>query len=244
VWLSVQLSLIGGAAFAKAGARGGAMTSLQSRRVALPTGVAAVGFGWHTGYVDNLVVQEAVANSSPPAGSFLFEVLTGAVYTPVDGWAGLVLNMSNAEADVAVKQLARFVAANNSRTHNLTVIDAATGTSMLPPGAASIDAASCEQDYMGFCYSEAFPPVTLAKGAVYFIVSSEDSKGDGTLELSDPCRGTTHANRDGETIMSYTGPGSGEITGRVSQGSNGSWTTVTGLDGIDTSFGPVNFVVA
>lgn len=244
VWLTVRLSLVGDRAVAQAGLRGASLTAVQAEGVAMLSGVAAVGFGWHTGYVDNLTVEEAVRDTAPPAGSFLFEVLAGQMYASVDGWAGMVLNMSQAEQNVSVVRLGRFIAPGNTREHNLTIFDATSGANLLPGALASVDAGSCSQDYMGFCYSAAFPAVTLEKGGVYYVVAGESADGDATVAMTNPCRGTTHANRDGTTLMTYAGPGMGEVTGRVSQSQDGSWQVVSGLDGMDTSYGPVNFVMA
>ena len=66
--------------------------------------------------------------------------------------------------------------------------------------------------------------------------------------MRDAARMTTHAHRDGTTIMSYQGPGVLDVVGRVTKpattnqavGPPPTWDVTPELD---TSFGPVNIVL-
>jgi len=248
-WVVLSLDASGGAAAASAALPGSATAWTASTQgpLSLHGGAWGFGSGWHEAWFDDLALTAAAGAGPSTAGSFLHSLLPGTTTARVDGWAGMAVRLSASGADVAVTSLGRFRPSGSSRRHNLTVIDAATGLAMLPhPVEVDLGLSGPPADALGFVHAELSPALTLRAGGTYFFVSSEEGAGDVTLEMTDPCAGTTHSNRDGSTLMRYSGAGGGaQVTGRVSgDGSAGGWTLVDGLDGVDTSFGPVNFAVA
>jgi hypothetical protein len=225
-------------------------------------GVAGLGSGWNTVYFDNVTLTAAPTHTRHTS-SFLYDLLPGErALTNLTGWAGMALDLSSAPAcrpspyltmqNLTVAALGRFRSAGNAGSHKMDIVRASDGTSVLPGGpvVVGMDAASCpSSDLLGMCYSAPIaPPALLTVGDVYYIVSLETAGGDAVREMTSPAKGTTHANgkRDGTTLMSYRGPTSGCIAGRVT-GTGGagsppsSWTVIPDLD---TSFGPVNFLLS
>ena len=139
---------------------------------------------------------------------------------------------------LTVRGLGRFRARGNSLTHALDVVDAATNASVLAGGPASVDFATCVTDSLGFCYGAA--SATLAAGRVYFVLSQEASGGDAFVSMYDAAAATTHAHRDGTTMMSYAGPGKGVVTGRVS---GPRFDALVADSNIECMNGPVNLLI-
>ena len=121
------------------------------------------------------------------------------------------------------------------------------------PDRTCVDMTNCTTDVLGFCYGGELERVfTFGSGGVYYIVSSEDDT-DSLIELTQSATGTDMGHRDGDTLMTYeipTGRGaaptaaaSAIVTGRVSAGKDLAWNVQDDSADIDTSFGPLNFVM-
>jgi len=181
-----------------------------------------------------------------PKGSFVLDCLVGQETTNAfEGWAGFVLDLTGVAVNVRLKQLGRFKVPGNDAVHQLNVVavtDDGNFEFLYPQTAEySVDMKECESDLMGFCYTKEFDDaVELAVGKTYFVVSSEVAGGDRFVNMTDPATGTNRSHRDGLTYMSYLAPDRGQITGRVLLG-KAMVPQIT--QEIDTSYGPLNFVV-
>ena len=204
----------------------------QPAPVTLGSGTSGVGSSWANVVFDNLTLT---ANAESTPGSFLFDCLPGQELVNLTGWAGMAVE---AKATVAITRLGRYKTLGNRKTHAMGIFRASDHAAMLPSGSRPAVGMSCEADLLGFCWTAPFAPVNLVPGETYYIVAEETTDGDLATEMADAARMTTHAHRDGSTIMSYNN-GVVEVTGRVAK-VDGSWMVTPELD---TSFGPVNFVV-
>lgn len=255
-WHRLSLSFGGGAVAASIDGR----VVMDGAATAMSAGVAAIGTMWNPGSFRNLSITPHPAHPVEP-NSWLFDVLpSSTLRNDLTGWAGLVLNLtgypSSAEV-LRIAKLGRFKSANNSATHQLAVADAADGSWVVPPSAgASVDMASCVTDALGFCYSAALAaPVTLAAGRAYFIVSSERAGGDSFVQMNKSATGADYGSyRSGDTFMSYrlpTGAGASPLAAGnplvpakvLRVGDAGEWVITSGFPEVDTSYGPVNFVL-
>lgn len=169
------------------------------------------------------------------------------------GWAGMILDLSQNNRSVYIVRLGRYRVPGNNQTHSMQIWDEQKGAFMLTGAAVaqatvSLSAAECSPDALGFCYSEPLStPVTLEAGKRYYVVSEEHSGAgaDAYAEMSDSATSTNFNVRDGRTYMSYQRPCCGVVSGRVRRAPQAtSWTKseAPGHD-LDTSFGPVNFVI-
>lgn len=213
--------------------------------------VSAGGFGFGSGY--HAAAFDAVSLAPSPghadaaaAGSWLFDVLPGeALVSNFTGWAGFVLDLNAPDSsDVVVASLGRFRVRNNSRTHELDVLDAATGASVLPGARPVINFGTCASDALGFC-AASIPsgPARLSAGARYYVVSREEAGGDAFIAITDAAAATTHAHRDGTTLMSYAGPGRGVVAGKVSRADGAAGVGAAGFTeegDIECMYGPLN----
>ncbi len=212
-----------------------------SVQVTLGSGVAGFGSSWVNAVFDDIALTRR-SGAAMPLGSFLFDCLPGQKVINFTGWAGMVVE---AKVPVTIVQLGRYKTRGNSQIHAMQVFRESDGVSMLAQTNVSVDMA-CDGDVLGMCYTSAFVPlVRLVAGERYFIVSAENERsGDMVTEMGDSARMTTHAHRDGSTIMSYLGPGVLDVVGRVTKteaiGDQASWQVTPELD---TSFGPVNAVL-
>lgn len=212
-----------------------------SVQVTLGSGVAGFGSSWVNAVFDDIALTRR-SGAAMPLGSFLFDCLPGQKVINFTGWAGMVVE---AKVPVTIVQLGRYKTRGNSQIHAMQVFRESDGVSMLAQTNVSVDMA-CDGDVLGMCYTSAFVPlVRLVAGERYFIVSAENEhSGDMVTEMGDSARMTTHAHRDGSTIMSYLGPGVLDVVGRVTKteaiGDQASWQVTPELD---TSFGPVNAVL-
>jgi hypothetical protein len=59
--------------------------------------------------------------------------------------------------------------------------------------------------------------------------------------MTDAAAATTHAHRDGTTLMSYAGPLRGVVAGKVSRADGGAWVEE---GDIECMYGPVNMFLA
>ena len=214
--------------------------------MALSAGGYGLGTGWHRAYFD-AVSLAASAGHAPHPQSWLYDILPGeALRSNFTGWMGFVLDLrAPAVAGLSVAGLGRFRARGNSGVHALNIIDAATQASVLPGGqAVSVDLSltGCPAtDVLGFCYALLPSPVTLAAGGRYYVVAWEQAGGDAAIAMSDAAAASTHAHRDGTTLMSYAGPGRGVVGGKVSQSSGGgAWVEEGDLE---CAYGPTNLLV-
>ena len=204
------------------------------------TGAAALTSGWHRAHFDALQLAAAAAAPRAPQ-SWLYDVLPGeAARANLTGDAGFVLDLRTAAAPLVVAALGRFRARGNARAHELDLIDAATGASLLA-ARARLDLADCATDLLGFCYAALQAPATLQPGRVYLVVSSEEAGGDAFLAMDDAAAATTHVHRDGTTLMSYRGPGAGAVAGRAWREGAGPWQRD---ELVETMFGPLNLLLA
>jgi hypothetical protein len=194
---------------------GGRVAAVSGLRSA--SGAYGLGTFWHSASFDD-VALDCTAGRGFTAGSFLFDVLPGErLVANFSGWAGFALDLrAPGAAPLSVAALGRFRSRGNAAAHRLDVVDAATRESVLGGAAAAVDFASCVADAIGFCYGRVSPPATLSPGRVYFVVSEERAGGDAFVSMFDAAAATTHAHRDGTTMMSYAGPGRGVVTGKVS----------------------------
>lgn len=237
-------------------------TVAKGLSVVQPAGVAGFGTAWNIGHFKNLSVA-ANPKHKQQEHSFIFDVLPSIVtWNNYTGWAGFILdlskdNLGNSFPTVKVSQLGRFKSVNNSRVHSLAIFRRDDGTQM---GATlSVDMVACVTDMLGFCYSSFDEPVTLAHDDIYYIVSSEEDGGDSFVEMTKSATGADYSTyRDGDTLMTYrlpTGAGSapmaagrslvvGKVLGETTEPGRPQWTEHTSGPDMDTSFGPVNMVLA
>ena len=190
----------------------------------------------------------ARTHTAPPR---LFDILPGesSPNSTFSGFAGFVLDLTApGSSPLTLTRLGRFRVRGNSRAHRMDVVSASTGASVLPSGAplpsVDLSPSGCPaSDTLGFCYSEALAaPVTLHPGQVYYIVCEEAAGGDAFLAMHDAAAATTHAHRDGTTLMGYAGPGLGVVNGRVyREGGGGGWVVEPF---IELMYGPLNFLFA
>jgi hypothetical protein len=205
--------------------------------------VAAGGFGFGSGFhaaaFDAVRLGAAAGHADRAASSWLYDALPGeALSSNFTGWAGFVLDLrAPGTAGVPVAALGRFRARGNARAHALDVIDAATGASVLS-APATVDFATCATDVLGFCAAAVAPPVVLAAGGRYYVVSREEAGGDAFVAMADAAAATSHAHRDGTTLLSYAGPGTGAVAGKVSRADGAAAWTEEG--DIECMYGPLN----
>ena len=163
----------------------------------------------------------------------------------------MILDNSQNNRSVQLSRFGRYRVPGNNQTHSMQVWDELAGAFMLTgadiaKAAVSLSPAKCSPDALGFCYSNPLPsPLTLEAGKRYYIVSEEHGGGDAYAEMTDSATSTNFAVRDGRTYMSYQRPCCGVVSGRVRrapQATNWTKSEAAGHD-LDTSFGPVNFVV-
>ena len=225
---------------------GAPLAAVGAGRLRLAAGTYGIASGWHRAYFDSVALAASQGRAPHPA-SWLFDVLPGeALNATFSGWAGFVLDLrAPAAAPLRISGLGRFRARGNGGAHALNVFDAATGASVLPGGAVTVDLspAGCPAtDVLGFCYAALPAPVALAQGGRYYVVSAEAAGGDAFVAMADAAAATTHAHRDGTTLMSYAGPGKGAVAGKVSQASGGgAWVEEGDLE---CAFGPLNLLMA
>ena len=202
-------------------------------------GTYGLGTLWHTASFDDVLLN-TTSGRAAAAGSWLYDILPGEqLQSNFSGWTGFVLDLrAPGSVSLTVRGLGRFRARGNSLTHALDVVDAATNASVLAGGPASVDFATCVTDSLGFCYGAA--SATLAAGRVYFVLSQEASGGDAFVSMYDAAAATTHAHRDGTTMMSYAGPGKGVVTGRVS---GPRFDALVADSNIECMNGPVNLLI-
>ena len=168
------------------------------------------------------------------------------------GWAGFILDNSQNHRSVQLLRFGRYRVPGNNQSHSMNVWDEQasrfmlTGATAIAKAVVPLSTAVCSPDALGFCYSEPLPtPLTLEPGKRYYIVSEEHTGGDTYAEMTDSATSTNFVVRDGRTYMSYQRPCCGVVSGRVRRAPRAtSWakSEVAGHD-LDTSFGPVNFVV-
>ena len=207
----------------------------------LGSGVAGFGSSWVNAVFDDVLLSEQ-QNAPSTSGSFLFDCLAGQKAINLTGWAGIAVE---AKAPVSITRIGRYKTRGNSRAHPVQVFRRSDAAAMLPADTNATVDMSCEGDLLGMCYTALFAPLRLVPGEVYYIVAEESQSGDMVTEMGDSARETTHAHRDGSTIMSYQGPGLVEVIGRVSGPDGPAWLDhATVAPELDTSFGPMNFVLA
>ena len=214
---------------------------------ALSSAAGGFGFGsrWHTAAFDAVRLDAAAGHEFIVQWSWLTDLLPGEVLTTnFSGWAGFVLDMrAPGTANITLLALGRFLARGNSLAHALDVLDAATGQSLLAQPIV-VNMSACltgSSDLLGFCYAatpEASRP-QLDAGRRYYIVSREEAGGDAFIAMTDAAAATTHAHRDGTTLLSYNGPGFGVVGGKVKKEDGGTWVEEGDLE---CMYGPLNFL--
>jgi hypothetical protein len=205
------------------------------------SGSYGLGTGWHVAYFDDIFFNTSISTPFLADSSFLFDILPGeAVVNNITGWAGFELDLTNPSSQTfTINALGRFRVRGNSATHSLDVIDASSLKSILTGGPTTIDFSNCQTDANGFCYGS-ISPVSCISGKKYFFISTEVAGEDSFLSMYDAAAATTHAHRDGTTMMSYRGPGFGVVTGKVF---GISYDTLISDGNIETMNGPLNFLI-
>ena len=238
-WQTIELQFAGYELTARIS--GTALTDAPAQ-VTLGSGVAGFGSSWVNAAFDDVSLSRHTGAAMPPVGSFLFDCLPGQKVVNFTGWAGMVIET---KAPATVVQLGRYKTLGNSQVHAMQIFRASDGVAMLTRATnASVDM-TCGGDILGMCYTSLFAPVRLATGERYYIVAAENEHtGDMVTEMSDSARTTTHAHRDGSTIMSYRGPGVLDVVGRVTQAAGEAPSVWQVVPELDTSFGPLNVVLA
>jgi hypothetical protein len=113
--------------------------------------------------------------TTPPASTTFVTgyALSGpAVRNDFTGWVGMKLTVG--AAPLSVTTLGRICVANNSQTHTVKFVSAATGSDVAG-ASASVNMAGCTAGQ--FVY-QAISPVSLAAGASYYLASQETQGGD------------------------------------------------------------------
>lgn len=244
-WQTIELQFSGYEVTAWIG--GKKLSGAGPAQVTLGSGVAGFGSSWVNAIFDDIALTRQ-SGAAMPSGSFLFDCLPGQRLINVTGWAGMVVE---AKVPVTIAQLGRYKTRGNSQMHAMQVFRASDGVPMLAKSSNALVDMACDGDVLGMCYTPTIvPPVRLAADERYYIVAAENAhSGDMVTEMGDSARMTTHAHRDGSTIMSYLGPGVLDVVGRVTKTEvlnegieeQSSWQVTPELD---TSFGPVNAVLA
>jgi len=236
-WHTLALSFADDAA--EAAVDGAVVARVAPGALRASAGGWGFGSGFHAAAFDAVRLDAAAGHASRAATSWLYDVLPGeALRANFSGWAGFVLDLrAPGSAPVALAALGRFKARGNARAHALDVIDAASGASVLP-APATVDFAACATDALGFC-AAAVPGGArqLAAGGRYYVVAREEAGGDAFVAMSDAAAATTHAHRDGTTLMSYAGPGRGAVAGKVSKADGAEWVEE---GDVECMFGPLN----
>lgn len=226
----------------------------------LISGVVSLGTSWNPAFFDGLSIATAPNHRQPPTTSFLFDVLPGRTLATVNGWAGMILNLTQyppTAPPLAAVALGRFRAPGNAQQHQLAIARASDGAWVIPPSSGLVvDLASCTTDALGFCYSQSLPKaVSLPTNDSYYIVSSESFSGDSLIEMIFPATGADYGSyRSGDTLMTYGQPSGGGaapmaalpslVSGKVIRNVTAEWQTQTEGSNTDTAFGPVNLLLA
>jgi hypothetical protein len=207
------------------------------------SGSYGLGTLWHVAYFDDLFFNTSSETPFLGESSFLFDILPGeSTVNNVTGWAGFELDLSGPPStSFSVSALGRFKVRGNKASHTLDIVDASSLKSILSGGPAAVDFSTCSTDANGFCYGALSTPATLSSGRKYYFISSESAGDDAFLSMYDAAAATTHAHRDGTTMMSYAGPGFGAVTGRV-YGTD--YPSLSSDGNIELMNGPLNFLFA
>jgi len=205
------------------------------------SGGYGLGTLWHVAYFDDIFFNTTLPYLG--GSSFLFDILPGeAIVNNVTGWGGFELDLTGpSSTSFSVSALGRFKVRGNSASHTLDLIDASSLKSILSGALPTVDFSSCITDATGFCYGALSSPATLTAGKKYFFVSSETKGSDAFLSMYDAAAATTHAHRDGTTMMSYSGPRFGVVTGKVF---GQDYSSLQSDGSIETMNGPINFLFA
>eukprot|EP01084_Bolivina_argentea_P015131 28298_1 len=218
--------------------------------IQLLTGVSGIGNRYYNiAYYDNITLQLNNKHLITPNGSYILDCLVGNstyIMNSFDGYVGFILSMKNASKSLIIKQLGRFKVGNkeNNNVHEMNIIHVLGNNKyeFLLDNSYSVDMKNCVTDLNGFCYSKTINDIIELKiDEIYYIVSKEIKGQDYFVNMTDPATGTTMSHRDGNTYMSYLAPNKGTIIGRVLFDDNKQTANI--VQEIDTSYGPVNFVV-
>eukprot|EP01084_Bolivina_argentea_P015132 28299_1 len=214
------------------------------------TGVSGIGSAhFNIAYYDNITLQLNNKHLITPNGSYILDCLVGNstyIMNSFDGYVGFILSMKNASKSLIIKQLGRFKVTNkyNNYHHEMNVIHVLENNKykFLLDISYSIDMKNCVTDLNGFCYTQTIiNPIQLEVDEIYYIVSKESKGRDYFVNMTDPATGSTMNHRNGNTYMSYLAPNKGKIIGRVLFHENTQTASI--IEEIDTSYGPVNFVL-
>ncbi|MDP3849052.1 MAG: hypothetical protein Q8Q59_01005 [Luteolibacter sp.] len=108
----------------------------------------------------------------PASSQFANTPNLGTIRNNHDGWLGMKFTIG--ASPIVIHELARWVVAGNTQSHNVKLVDAATNLD-LPGGTVSITTAG---EPVGFKHVPLPTPITLAAGASYFLLSRETYLGD------------------------------------------------------------------
>jgi len=256
-WLALKLSFSGAEVTASVGG-----TPLANATTLLPAGVAGFGSAWNVANFANVTIAPHPLHPVMP-GSFVFDVLPSEVLlTNYSGHAGMIVDLTNGRVPPSFKPLAltrlgRFKSAGNKLAHTLGVLDATDLAAQQWVGEnATVDLATCVTDALGFCYSAPLAtPIEMVVGKRYLVVSSETT-GEALVAMGKSATGADYSTyRDGDTLMTYKLPafygrnpgkpdrGKSFVSGKVMLDAAGTWIEQTTGPDLDTSYGPLNFVL-
>ena len=124
----------------------------------------------------NAVVSGAFFGGGGGGGgisNFVINKTLGTLRNNYSGWVGMAITIgSNA---LPVNALGRFVAAGNSGSHTVKIVNGSTGADV--PG-ASVSISTAAGTPGTFQYGNLSSPVTLTPGSVYYVLSLESAGGD------------------------------------------------------------------
>lgn len=119
--------------------------------------------------------EDIEATPRSPFGPFVTMFTPGTVRAGEDGWFGI--DFLVVEPGVTIQKLGRLYRAGNSGTHEIKIVDPASGQVL---GTASVNPASETID--GFKYGDVMPSsVPLEINHRYFVLSHEETGGDDFL---------------------------------------------------------------
>jgi len=166
--------------------------------------------------------HEEQAMPASPFGSFITGIATPGTANTAGraGWFGMALTVAG-PASITIQKLGRAFALGMTTPHRVRLIDAASKQEL---GATSVDNNSPVGGFSDmFKYGDLNPPVTLAPGTAFYVLSEEFNNGDRFYEQDETVSGRAEA-----TISS-------------AMESNSQGTVYTPANTIGHTYGPVDF---
>ncbi|HVZ11881.1 MAG TPA: prepilin-type N-terminal cleavage/methylation domain-containing protein, partial [Patescibacteria group bacterium] len=148
--------------------------------------------------------------------AFVVSKTPGTARNNFSGWAGMKITVG--ASPISVTALGRLVVAGNTQTHNVKIVNAATGSDV-PISNVAVNTANGTGG--SFLYASYNSPIILSPSASYYILSSETSGGDQFY--------------DSDTAITTTN------VATVNSAASGTASPFVAAGGVNNTFGPVDF---